>query len=225
MNYDRKLEKLFFEYLVSIGYPKEAIAYQPAVQPVRHMQCYRPSFALIDPKKNEYLAIVEVKEARMGESRKGGFIYENMIDYRKALGANSIPVFIVSTDYNDTSPFLLHSFDEQGQINVIDYTLFPTFEALAVKEQADRKADLRLRRDNAGESFTMVCWSVSAILFVLVIGDFYIKKEYSLDLLTAERISLIGAALALIVIPFAQKFKGLGIEWEKVAGSSKSDND
>lgn len=50
-----------------------------------------------------------------------------------------------------------------------------------------------------------------------------------LDLLTAEQTSLIGAALALalalIVNPFAQKFKGLGIEWEKVAGSSKPDND
>ncbi len=225
MDYDRKLEKLFFEYLVSIGFPKESIAYQPAIQPVRHMQCYRPSFALIDPKTNEYLAIVEVKEAKIHEEGPGGFIYENMIDYQKALGANSIPVFIVSTDFNGSSPFLLHSFDEQGRISVIDHALFPTFEALTVQEQADRKADLRVRRDSAGEKFTAVCWSVSLILFMLVVGDFYVKIKYDLDMLSAERISLIGAALALIVIPFAQKFKGLGIEWEKIAGPSRGDDD
>lgn len=225
MDYDRKLEKSFFEYLLSIGYPKESIAYQPGIQPVRHMQCYRPSFALIDPKTNEYLAIVEVKEAKIHEEGPGGFIYENMIDYRKALGANSVPVFIVSTNYKDSSPFLLHSFNEQGEISVIDHTLFPTFEALAVKEQADRKADLRVRRDNASEKFTVVCWSVSFVLFVLVIGDFYVKIEYDRDMLTAERISLIGAALALIVVPFAQKFKGLGIEWEKIAGPNKQEDD
>jgi hypothetical protein len=33
-------------------------------------------------------------------------------------------------------------------------------------------------------------------------------------LLTTEIMALLGAAVALIVIPFAQKFKGLGIEWE-----------
>ncbi|HCF4373737.1 hypothetical protein [Pseudomonas aeruginosa] len=222
MDYDRELEKHFFGYLLSIGYPKESIYYQPAIKPVRRMLCYRPSFALIDPNKNEYLAIIEVKEARIDSGKS---IYENMIDYRKALGANSIPVYIISTDYDNPSSFLLHSFDDQGNIKVIDCNLFPTFEALSAKETTDRKAELRVRREDTDDKFTRVCWLVAAGLFVLVIADFIGKEMYGLGFLTAERITLIGAALALIVIPFAQKFKGLGIEWEKVSGSRKLDDD
>ena len=48
----------------------------------------------------------------------------------------------------------------------------------------------------------------------VVIADF-VCAQYEIELLTTERMALLGACVALVVIPFAQKFKGLGIEWEK----------
>ncbi|MCM8490992.1 hypothetical protein M7959_07750, partial [Enterobacter hormaechei subsp. xiangfangensis] len=36
--------------------------------------------------------------------------------------------------------------------------------------------------------------------------------------------ALLGACVALIVIPFAQKFKGLGIEWEKVKNPNSEES-
>lgn len=220
MNYARELEKLFFEHLISIGYPRESIIYQPAAHPVQSMLCYSPSFALIDPKKNEHIAIIEVKEASIGN---GSFMYKNMNDYRKAVGNDSIPVYIVSTDHSNASSFLLHSFDEKGEIKTIDNSLFPSFEALSAQESTDRKADLRVRREEIGNRFRKVCWFTSSIFFILAASDFFLKEIYDIDLLTAERISLLGCTLALIVIPFAQKFKGLGIEWEKVVNSNESE--
>ncbi|MNF63146.1 hypothetical protein D3C85_773060 [compost metagenome] len=220
MTYDRELEKHFFEYLISIGYPRNSIIYQPAIHPVQNMMCYRPSFALIDPKKNEHIAIIEVKECKIGG---GSSIYKNMRDYSKAVGSDSIPVYIISTDYSDASPFLLHSLDDKGEIITIDHSLFPSFEALSAKESTDRKVDLRIRREYISDKFRKICWVASSLFFILVALDFFLKEFYDIGLLTAERISLLGGALALIVIPFAQKFKGLGIEWEKIVNSNESE--
>ena len=219
MAYDRKLEKQFFDYLLSIGYPKESIVYQPAIHPVQSMNCYRPSFTLIDPEKNENLAIIEVRECKVGE---GKFIYQNMCDYRKVIGSDSIPVYVVSTSDHEDVPFLLYSFYENGDVNVIDRSLFPEFKTLSAKESTERKVDLRSRSADVSDKFRKVCWSVSIVLFVLAVSDFFCKELYGTTLLTAERISIIGGALALLVIPFAQKFKGLGIEWEKTESATKS---
>lgn len=58
--------------------------------------------------------------------------------------------------------------------------------------------------------FQRVTWSLAVALLLIVIADI------RFNFLTTERMALLGACVALIVIPFAQKFKGLGIEWEKV---------
>jgi hypothetical protein len=40
-------------------------------------------------------------------------------------------------------------------------------------------------------------------------------------ILNTERMAILGACVALIIIPFAQKFKGLGIEFEKATQSDQ----
>ena len=221
MDYDRQLEKEFFDYLLSIGYPKESIIYQPATHPVQSMKCYRPSFALINPENEEYLGIIEIKESRIADGKN---IYRNMSDYCKVIAKKSLPVYIVSTSEDEDAPFILNSFDETGCINAIDHHLFPEFKTLSVKESTDRKSDLRTRSANVSDKFRSVCWLASFILFSLAISDVVFKELYDVTLLTAERLSILGGALALIVIPFAQKFKGLGIEWEKSTAGNKSES-
>ncbi|MEI0695496.1 hypothetical protein SOV99_12865 [Pectobacterium aroidearum] len=49
--------------------------------------------------------------------------------------------------------------------------------------------------------------------------EFLVEEFYSIKILTAERLSLLGGSLALIALPFTQKIKGLGIERERMVDS------
>lgn len=51
-NYDSNIEKKFAEYLITIGYPKDSIIYEPAFLATDGRKTYRPDFLIIDPVKN-----------------------------------------------------------------------------------------------------------------------------------------------------------------------------
>lgn len=59
--YHSKIEEEFVTFLHNHGYPKDAILAQPALMNREGYGTYRPDFLIIDPKKNEQLAIVEIK--------------------------------------------------------------------------------------------------------------------------------------------------------------------
>ncbi|GGB91519.1 hypothetical protein GCM10011352_16960 [Marinobacterium zhoushanense] len=130
------------------------------------------------------------------------------------MGEDSIPVFLVTPSSNQIFPFDLYIFDIDGGLIPTDFALFPTFPTLTAEDAAERKSGLRIEKVEAVESFQKVSWVLAFIVFAIVVADF-ICAQNDIVLLTTERMALIGAVVALIVIPFAQKFKGLGIEWEK----------
>ncbi|MBA5204529.1 hypothetical protein H2Y57_12670 [Pectobacterium aroidearum] len=104
--------------------------------------------------KSEHIAIIEVKEC---DIREGRFIYKDMIDYRKAIGNDGISVYIISSKPNYISNFLVHSFDDKGNIHTIHPNLFPSLETLSAKETTDRKAELMAQQKNTSNIFKKVC--------------------------------------------------------------------
>ena len=219
-NYHSKLEKEFAEYLVTIGYPKDSIVYEPAFLASDGNYTYRPDFIIVDPVKKERLAIIEIKGAHLKDTKN---TYKQLYDYSKAIGNDKIPVFLVteSLKENKIFPFELHVFNIEGGLMPSDFSLFPTFPALSAEESAERKTDLRKKKSDITESFQNISWVLAFVLLAIVVADF-ICAQYKITLLTTDRMALIGASVALIVIPFAQKFKGLGIEWEKATKNDKN---
>lgn len=67
-NYHSEAENKFSEYLLSLGYTKDSILYEPAFFSNDGKNTYRPDFAIIDPEKKEYLAIIEIKSDRFAHS-------------------------------------------------------------------------------------------------------------------------------------------------------------
>jgi hypothetical protein len=118
-------------------------------------------------------------------------------------------------------PFDLYVFAGEGDLIKSDFALFPTFSGLTAEESAGRKTDLRKEKSETVENFQKISWSLACILLLVVIADF-VCAQFDIELLTTERMALLGASVALVVIPFAQKFKGLGIEWEKSTKVDKS---
>jgi hypothetical protein len=211
--YHSQLEKKFAEYMVTLGYPKDSIVYEPSFVASEGKRTYRPDFAIIDPVKKERLAIIEIKGRHLKEAKH---TYEQLTAYSKAIGNSNIPLFLVTDSESPDSffPFDLYVFSDEGQLIQSDFALFPTFPALTADESAERKTSIRKNKNEAIESFQKVSWVLAGLLLVVVAADF-ICQQYQIKLLTTERMALLGASVALVVIPFAQKFKGLGIEWEK----------
>lgn len=69
----------------------------------------------------------------------------------------------------------------------------------------------------------MLSTLLAIFLFLLAVIDF-LFAQYGITLFTTERMALVGGAVGLLILPYAQKFKGLGIEWERVI-STKEDKD
>ncbi len=217
--YHSKLEKNFSEYLITIGYPKDSIVYEPAFLSGDINRTYRPDFLIVDPIKKERLAIIEIKGNLSKNAQK---TYQQLQAYSKAIGSDNIPLFLVTPSTSDSTmfPFDLHVFNEEGGLIESDFSLFPTFLALTAEESAERKSELRNKKSKATELYQYVSWILAALLFVVVVADF-IFARHNIVLLTTERAALLGACVALVIIPFAQKFKGFGIEWEKAEKNSQ----
>jgi len=209
--YHLKIDKEFAEYLVAIGYPRDSIVYEPAFFASDDRNQYRPDFLIIDPVKKERLAIIEIKGTGQLNAES---TYRQLRAYSKSVGEDNIPVFLVTPSKNDMHPFDLYIFDVDGGLVPTDFALFPTFRALTAEDTAERKSGLRTEKVQAVESFQKVSWILAFIVLAIVVADF-ICAQNEIVLLTAERMALLGAAVALVIIPFSQRFKGLGIEWEK----------
>jgi hypothetical protein len=209
--YHSQIEKEFAEYLVTLGYPRDSILYEPAFLASDGRWQYRPDFLIVDPVKKERLAIIEIKGSVQINAER---TYNQLKAYSKSVSEDNIPVFLVTPSNNPVSPFDLYIFDIDGGLIPTDFALFPTFRALTAEDAADRKNGLRTEKVDAVESFQKVSWLLAFIVFSIVVADFFCVQN-EIVLLTTERMALIGAVVALIVFPFAQKFKGLGIEWEK----------
>ncbi|MAD04183.1 MAG: hypothetical protein CMK65_11290 [Pseudoalteromonas sp.] len=217
-DYHSKIEKEFAEYLVTIGYPKDCIVYEPAFLAGDGRKRYSPDFLIIDPVKKERLAIIEIKATSQIDSKN---TYEQLRAYSKAIGNDKIPVFLVTPSQNQIFPFDLYIFNIDGGLIPTDFALFPTFPALTAEETAERKTELRTEKTRTTKTFQNVSWVLAFLLLGIIVADF-VCAQYDIVLLTTERMALLGAVVALIVIPYAQKFKGLGIEWEKATKNDHS---
>lgn len=210
---DSKIEKELSEYLITIGYPKDSIVYEPAFPSKDGRRVYRPDFLIIDPITKERLALIEVKGLDRVDSKS---TYQQLLKYREAIGSDTIPLFMVTPSSSQSAmfPFDLYVFGGQGELIKSDFALFPTFPALSAEEAAERKSELREKKSEVTKSFDSISRSLAGVLIFVVVVDF-ILAQFAITLLTTERMALLGASVALVVIPYAQKFKGLGIEWEK----------
>jgi hypothetical protein len=212
------LEQKFAAFLQERGYPDGSLIYEPRLKGP-HGKLYIPDFLIVDPARNERLAIVEVK-GRITDRIKG--LQEQLEMYKMAAGDPTLPAFLVTpNDAPDSKhPFNLHIFNNENQLELVDFRLFPAFSALSSNQIAEKKQDLKQEKEKVSNSFQLISHITALVLVVLLIADFVCSLK-GITLLTAERLTLLGGAVALVVIPFAQKFKGLGIEWERAQDKTK----
>ncbi|WP_345969434.1 hypothetical protein WCX72_08795 [Sulfurimonas sp. HSL1-6] len=208
--FSSRLEEEVYKFLLQKGFPPESILYEPAILPIGSNIRYRPDFLIVDPSTGERLALIEVKGPLSNLARAS----EHLDAYKKALGNLRIATYIITAPEQVPEKLSVLTSEEGINEREVDSEVFPKYEALKANNLADKKADIKNRREDASNSLEIVGTSVAVILVLIVAADFSLSF-WKISLLTPERLGLLGAAVAMVVIPYLQKFKGLGIEWEK----------
>lgn len=211
---DERLEKNLLisviAFLKEQGYPDNAILSEPIIS--FNNRIYRPDILIVDPNTKDILAIIEVKGVY---NYRLQLIKSQLAEYRKILNAENIPAFVVlpSVSEHTNNLFDIYWLKDNGDIEKLDKKSFPNLEKLSIIKAVKKKGDLSEKRRLTARSFERLSKTVAVMLIVLGFSDF-ICSFYGLQLLTPERMTLVGGAVVLLIIPYAQKFKGLGIEWE-----------
>lgn len=212
-----KSEADFFAYLKNLGFPDGSLIFEPSVKIAGKI--YSPDFLIVDPDNNERLAVIEVKRKFFDRSE---LVKEQLNTYRNAIGNTTIPAFLATPSEDNAAehPFKIFKLRDDGEFEKIDLSLFPSFFSLSSNKAAEKKKEISDKKEGITSSFeTVTRWTVVSLI-ALVIADF-VCSFFNIKILTTERLTLFGGAVALLIIPYAQKFKWLGIEWEQA--STKKD--
>ncbi len=210
-------ESQFFEYLLKKGYPRDSISFEPRLGD-RH----RPDFAITDPATDQRLAYFEVKGQIRSDRQVNAF--EQIKKYAEAARPSGSSVYLASLAKSPTldEPFDFYYVNKDNSVEALPRELFPTFNSLAADVLAGRKANLESSREQTRDHFQIVCWILAVVVLALAIADFVCDQK-AIELIDATRLTLLGIVVALIVIPFAQKFKVMGIEYERFVRQLKDE--
>lgn len=185
------------KHLIQEGYPAEALSTKWITETGMW------DVVIIAPRTKQLVAIVTVK------------VKNNLIvtsePARKAIkkfsgieGGN-VQFFFVSADERgslDISQFIPDSTSfEEGDF--IPLQKMPNFENLI-------KSSLGGARKNAQAKIELICW-ISAIILVIILS----LEFLGCISITLEQQTLLGAIIALVLIPFASKIKIFNIEFER----------
>jgi hypothetical protein len=201
------------------GYPEDSLVYEPVFNIGE--KTFRPDFGVIDPLRNERLAIFEVVKSK-NEFMKDRNIKRltSLLLHPKIRNA----ILLLVQPAEDTSkkfPFDLFRLESDGKLKEYPIDTFPTFNALSSNETAARKDDVSEKEEKANKRFKILCFFIAFAILLIIASDIFCEAK-SYKLLTSERLTLLGIIVALIVIPFAAKIKFLGIEYESLIGRKEN---
>ena len=205
-----QLESKFFEYLLARGYSRDSITFEP-----RLGTNFRPDFAVNDPSIGLRLAYFEVR-GLMDDATRNRSLQQlrRYATEAREVGA-SFYVVTPAKEPTDTEPFDFLFVNDKSELEALPRELFPTYRSLSSDVIATRKVQVETSRERTKDTFQIVCWVIAVVVIVLGIADFVCDQK-TIELVDTTRITLLGIAVALIVIPFAQKFKILGVEYERL---------
>lgn len=221
MNYDSETENRFVEFLSEKGYPPDSIVYVPSLAAVGQRGMYRPDFAIIDPERKERLAIIEVKSRLHSQNLTD--VVEQLAAYEKAFAEKGIESYlaVLSDDAVHHEAFVIYKLNAECKLETVPAGQFPKFRTMLANKIALKKESLENKIEESGDRFRITCSVLAVAALAIAIADL-IASKYDIELLTTERLALLGVSISLVIIPFAAKFKGFGIEYERFYDPKKN---
>ncbi|WP_287597521.1 type I restriction enzyme HsdR N-terminal domain-containing protein [Thermomonas sp.] len=216
---EREFEASVYEYLVfDKAYPKAEIQVEAALGTGTESR-YRADLAVLDSKRSEVIALVEVKRSREHKALRSAI--SQLLQYRQVLGKPYVPLYLFFPPIPGSgSRFEIAQVLPDGETRTIYPSEFPSYEALVSGDKSSKKATRTAAVRATVDTFQVTCICLS-IAVALVLG-FDIS---GLVQLSAKQLALAGISGALLILPFAAKFKMLGVEFERHIPSQPPGNE
>lgn len=205
-SWSNSLEQQLHAELLRLGIPADAVIYQPAAIAVSERRRYQPDFGLVDPRTRTLLAVLECKAATANLDAAA----ESLAAYAAATRDRSVRAYLAIPGENGFVIFAVGVDGGRKQVPLEALRL----EQLSAARSAETKQDTTIRKQRTIDRFFVVCYLAAFVAFALALADLVLSR-YGIKLLTSERLMVLAVSLALVIAPFLQKFKALGVEIER----------
>jgi len=212
MELEKDVFNALINYLEEHGYPPESLAVEYPVGK------YRVDLAVIDPDSKEPIALFEIKQERTPANMKLG--RGQLKSFLSSLEVKSIPTYLVFAKVG-TPPFeierILIEEIETTKEKVISTEKVMDFRILQKSARNNLVAETKQKRKKTIDILTGLCLTIASILLVILLLD-----AFGIIFISPIHLIIGGAIIALVLIPFANKVKILGIEFERLKKEEQS---
>tara|TARA_R110001592_G_scaffold10110_2_gene52739 strand:+ start:2405 stop:3067 length:663 start_codon:yes stop_codon:yes gene_type:complete len=207
---ERNFEATVFDFLVfEKAFPHADIQMEAVIGAGAAGDRYRADLAILDSKRNEIICLIEAKKSR--EHRSLRLAVGQLMQYRRVLNKPYTPLYLFFPPLEGSGKkFDISQILPDGEIKEIYPDEFPSYDALVSIDRSNKKAARAAAVRTTFDSFKVTCIALSiaaAILFGLDV--------FNILQLSVKQLTLAAISGALLILPFAAKFKMLGIEFER----------
>ncbi len=207
---ERALEARVYDWLITEkSYPKDELQLEAAIDTGKQGRTYRADLAVLDSRRSEFISLIEVKRVREHKALRDAVA--QLLHYRRILGKPHIPIYLFFPPIEGTKKsFEIAQVLSDGDTKEVFPNEFPSYDALVSRDKAGKKATRGTAVRSAVDTFQITCVGLS-ILVAIVLG----LDVAGVLQLSSKQLLLGGIAAALLLLPYAAKFKMLGVEFER----------
>jgi hypothetical protein len=207
---EREFEASVFDFLVfEKAYPHSEIQMEATLGSGAGGTHYRADLAILDSKRNEIIALIEAKHSR--EHRALRLAVGQLMQYRRVLDKPYVPLYLFFPPFQGSGKrFDISQVMPDGEMKEIYPDEFPAYDALVSIDRSNKKAARVVAVRASFDTFKVTCISLSIVAAVLLALDAFNVLQLSI-----KQLALAGISGALLILPFAAKFKMLGVEFER----------
>ena len=203
MNIEKKTLELLTKYLVKNNYPESSFQYN------YKMEGFYIDLAIMDYDLGIPLQVFFIQPSSNTHLNKESV--KRAIYY---LTTGNIPAYSVSPHNNP--PYILienfeFDFDKMNVSKEIIYEDVINYNYHKQLRYGEMKVNTIKKKKKAIDVFSLVCWILSFLITAFLILIKFLKIS-----INATDLTLLGSIVLLIIIPFANKIKFLGLEFERL---------
>jgi hypothetical protein len=189
---ERELEASVYEYLVlEKAYPKSELLVEAVLGPGSDGKRYHADLAVLDSSRSEIIALIEVKRSRDHKALRAAI--SQLLHYRRVLGKAYVPIYLFFPPISGSGKqFEIAQVLPDGNTKDIYPAEFPAYGTLISGDKSTQKASR-----------------------TVAVRDTYDRFQVTCICLAIKQLTLAGISGALLILPFAAKFKMLGVEFER----------
>ena len=203
------LHDRFSNFLIQqLGYPQSALLREYPLRQSGKVSRYNADLLIQDFDRSRLIAIVEMKRSHSSDIVLRGF--EQLARYVEILGRR-LPAYLVTGDESAPLGFRIFSQNSERQPIEIHPLNFPSYSALVSGEVTVESERIEKESKEKIDEVKLVCFLAAFVLLALLL-----LSTSGVFTPSPTHLGLIGAIIALLLLPNTAKLKGLGIEFERL---------